>query len=59
MRTYEISKHKIKHPGKNITWNACTGKVLSEKGEDLVMVPIVTSYWFAWLSFFPDTGLIK
>jgi hypothetical protein len=59
LKQLEISKHKIKHPGKNIAWNACTGKVLSEKGEDLSMVPVVTAYWFAWVSFFPDTDLIK
>lgn len=54
-----ISEDKIKHPEKNIVWNACTGKVISEKGEDLAMIPVVTAYWFAWFSFFPDTALIK
>lgn len=59
LKQLEISDLTIKHSKKNIVWNACTGKIMSEKGEDLPMVPVITAYWFAWLSFFPNTDLIK
>jgi len=42
-----------------LSWSAETGKILSGKGENLRLVPAMTSFWFAWMSFFPETELIK
>lgn len=43
----------------DLTWDAQTGKLLSGEGEDLKTVPFTTCYWFAWITFFPDTKLVK
>lgn len=41
------------------SWNARTGKSQSVRGGDLAPVPITSVYWFAWVSFFPETELVK
>ena len=43
----------------DISWNAVTGRLQSGQGDDLPAVPFTTAYWFAWISFFPDTDLTK
>jgi hypothetical protein len=53
-----IEGHNLKLPNTNIMWQARTGKVVSGKVGDLEMVPVVTAYWFAWKSFFPETVVI-
>jgi len=40
-------------------WNLITGKSISTDTNDLQRVPVITAYWFAWISFFPDSELIK
>ncbi|UCD95615.1 MAG: DUF3179 domain-containing protein [Candidatus Zixiibacteriota bacterium] len=54
-----VETGRILLPGKNISWDAKTGRVVEGGGDDLKMVPAITSYWFAWISFFPSTRLIK
>ncbi len=41
------------------SFNAWTGRILSDEGDDLTPVPITSVYWFAWVSFFPNTELVK
>lgn len=41
------------------TWEAYTGRVIAGTEQDLRSIPLVTAFWFAWISFFPDTELIK
>lgn len=48
----------IKVDGKTV-WDATTGKLLEGKGKDLKEVAVMSAYWFAWASFFPETALIK
>lgn len=45
--------------GDSTVWNARTGHLEEGTGRDLEPVPLLTSYWFAWISFFPETELIK
>ncbi len=45
--------------GLEATWEAYTGRVISGAEQNLRPVPLVTAFWFAWISFFPDTELIK
>jgi hypothetical protein len=40
-------------------WNPATGRSQDERGPDLEPVPLLTAYWFAWVTFFPDTDLIN
>ena len=41
------------------TWNAFTGEMESGQGQKLESIPVLTAYWFAWFSFFPDTELVQ
>ena len=41
------------------TWDAFTGKLVSGNRQDLKPIPVITAFWFAWASFFPETELIK
>ena len=40
-------------------WDAQTGNSKNPGNKDLEPFPVVTSYWFAWASFFPGSELIK
>ena len=46
-------------PGGNAAWDSRTGRVKSGDAEPLELIPAISAYWFAWISFFPDTELIK
>ncbi len=41
-----------------VVWDARTGTPLKETKKNLEQVPVITAYWFAWVSFFPETGLV-
>lgn len=45
--------------GDNATWDSRTGKAKSGDADSLDPIPAISAYWFAWISFFPDTELIK
>ena len=40
-------------------WNAQTGKGMSAKAGDLEPVPLISAFWFAWASFFPDSDVYQ
>ncbi len=40
-------------------WDAFTGKPLDANFEPLEPVALQSAYWFAWVSFFPHTDLVK
>jgi hypothetical protein len=42
-----------------VAWDALTGGVIQGRGAPLKAAPIMTAYWFAWISFYPETDLIK
>mgnify|MGYP006277955379 CR=1 FL=1 len=39
-------------------WNPISGRALGG-GSELKPLPLISAYWFAWASFFPETRLIK
>jgi hypothetical protein len=45
--------------GDNAAWDSRTGMVKSGDANSLDPIPAISAYWFAWISFFPDTELIK
>jgi hypothetical protein len=56
---YVISGDRMMHVADERTWDTQTGRLQSGDGQDLDMVPLITAYWFAWVSFFPETELVK
>jgi hypothetical protein len=45
-------------PGGRAVWDSRTGKLVEGDGTDLSAVPMMSAFWFAWLSFYPDTELV-
>ena len=50
---------KITLDSGRIAWNARTGQLLFGKGNSLTLQPVTSAFWFAWVSFFPKTELLK
>ncbi|GAB4323593.1 MAG: hypothetical protein Kow0074_15960 [Candidatus Zixiibacteriota bacterium] len=49
----------VSTPSGEHRWHASTGKGMDEASPDLDTAPLISAYWFAWASFFPDTRLQK
>lgn len=45
--------------GDNTAWDSRTGRAKSGDADPLDQIPAISAFWFAWISFFPDTELIK
>ncbi len=45
--------------GKPVSWDLSTGHSPADGSVRLEQVPVITSFWFAWVSFFADTELVK
>lgn len=58
-KTITLVNNSIIIEGTDYKWNIYSGKSNSDKLPDLELAPVITSYWFAWISFFPKTELIK
>ncbi len=43
----------------DVAFDPVTGVIVSGEGDNLESLPFTTAYWFAWVSFFPDTKLMK
>ena len=59
---YKVNKgmiHATQGDTLSMKWDAATGRALDSSCDDLKTAPVITSYWFAWTSFFPETELIK
>ncbi len=54
-----LTDNIIRLGGGRSTWNARTGELLSGEGSNLISRPITSAFWFAWVSFFPKTELLK
>ncbi len=54
-----IEDNTLFFPGHNAAWDSRTGRVKSGDADSLDPIPAISAYWFAWISFFPDTELIK
>lgn len=55
----KVEGDRMTAPGGRTVWNSRTGKVIEGDGTDLPIVPMMSAYWFAWLSFYPDTELVN
>lgn len=51
--------NKITLGSGQIAWNARTGRLLSGVGDNLALEPITPAFWFVWVTFFPNTELLK
>jgi len=54
-----VSDSTITLPGKNQSWNLKDGQSNIAGLPHLERVPVTTAFWFAWVSFFPETDLIR
>jgi hypothetical protein len=54
-----FEKNRISTIDKKYRWDSRTGAGISQNTPNLPALPVLTSYWFAWISFFPDTDLVK
>jgi hypothetical protein len=54
-----FEKNRISTMDKENQWDSRTGQGISQNTQSLPTLPVLTSYWFAWISFFPDTDLVK
>lgn len=59
LENIRIEDNTLFLPGDNAAWDSRTGRVKSGDAEPLELIPAISAYWFAWISFFPDTELIK
>lgn len=60
---FKLKANRIKIEGNEIVadnnrWNAFSGKSIDGTVADLEPLPVITSFWFAWKNFFPDSRLI-
>ena len=55
----KVDGDRISFEGSDKAWQTATGRALSPGAGDLPMVPLVSAYWFAWKTFYPNTTLIK
>ncbi len=56
---FQVTDSSISLGGKDIVWNLSKGQVIQGEGRALEPVPVITAFWFAWVSFFPQTELIN
>lgn len=54
-----VTNNTILLRDKGNVWSFSTGNVIQGNGLALRPVPVITAFWFAWVSFFPQTILIK
>ncbi len=55
----KVDSNRIIISDGKLVWDALTGELIEGDGENLALVPTMSAYWFAWLTFFPETELIK
>ncbi len=59
IRGLKVDNDRIVLHGKKVAWDLRNGKTIEGNQEALTLVPVISAYWFAWFSFFPETELIK
>ena len=59
LKSLSVSNGVVSIAEGKMKWDANTGVALSEGLDDLKIKPAMTAFWFAWVSFFPETELIK
>jgi len=55
----KVDGNSVSLPDYGLSWEAFTGKAITGETKDLQQVPVITAFWFAWVSFFPGTELVK
>ncbi|MFH1687404.1 MAG: DUF3179 domain-containing (seleno)protein [bacterium] len=55
----QVTREVIINPSANRKWNSRTGAALTDDTDDLQPAPVVSAFWFAWVTFFPQTELVK
>ena len=53
-----VKENSISFGKENTVWSLSRGQVISGEGQSLSPLPVITAFWFAWVSFFPQTELI-
>ena len=53
-----VGENSISFGNETRSWSLSTGHVISGEGNSLSPVAVITAFWFAWVSFFPETELI-
>jgi len=53
-----VGESSISFGNETNAWSLSTGHVISGGGNSLSPVAVITAFWFAWVSFFPETELI-
>jgi len=56
---FEISDNSISMDHNDLEWSLSRGEIIKGDGPGLRPAPVTTAFWFAWVSFFPQTKLIK
>jgi hypothetical protein len=59
LKNLKIENNKIVLHGKKVSWDIRDGITVEGNQKALTLIPVVSAYWFAWFSFFPQTELIK
>ncbi len=59
LENIRIEDNALFLPGDNAVWDSRTGRAKSGDADQLDQIPAISAYWFAWISFFPDTELIN
>ena len=55
----ETGRQRITVGSSDAGWDMYSGQSLNGEQSALSSYPVMTAYWFAWISFFPETQLIK
>lgn len=56
---FQVTDSTISQVSSDLIWSLSKGQVIKGSGRALRPVPVITAFWFAWVSFFPQTELIN
>jgi hypothetical protein len=59
LKSLDVTDHIISIAGGKMKWDAYSGHAFSMGVNNLEIKPAMTAFWFAWISFFPETELIN
>lgn len=55
----QVTREATIDPTNDRKWNNRTGVALTEDTENLELLSVTSAFWFAWVTFFPDTELVR
>ncbi len=56
---FTVSDSTITLGSRNWSWDLKNGQSHAAETPALARIPVTTAFWFAWVSFFPETELIR